>query len=162
MADVLTSSVPEGKKFLATLPFRSEQRDAPEYNLDVSVWRSDRNLCEHEEKSTCDTATGLYYGSAEDEVTKFCPRHFYEMHYGANAPYRLVDTTPAFAVSDVTALAQKAQDAFWAVIVRQFPQARYGDLSPERTIAFNQAAETAIKEWIRNNVIPPHDDGNRL
>lgn len=35
--------------------------------------------------------TGLYYGSAEDDVTKFCPRHFYEMHFGPNAPYRLID-----------------------------------------------------------------------
>lgn len=43
-------------------------------------------------------------------------------------------------------------DAFWDVIVRRFPEATHGDLSPERTIQLDEAAEEAVKEWIGNNV----------
>lgn len=74
---------------LGTLPFRSRQIDDPDANYDVSQWLSHQNLCEFD-SAECDTLTGIYYGSAEDEVTKFCPRHFYEMHFGKNAAYRLV------------------------------------------------------------------------
>lgn len=74
---------------IAMLPFRSEQISHPEFNYDVSVWRSVENLCERQGDSACDTIAGLFYGSAEDNVATFCPRHFYEMHFGADAPYRL-------------------------------------------------------------------------
>jgi hypothetical protein len=77
-------------RFLGTLPFRSEQIDDPETTYDVSLWLSDQNQCERQ-SSACDTLMGLYYGSAEDDVTRFCPRHFYAMHFGPEAPYRFVD-----------------------------------------------------------------------
>jgi hypothetical protein len=51
-----------------------------------------------------------------------------------------------------TALADEALDAFWEVIARRFPQARFGDLSIDRTIRLQCVAEEAIAEWIDNNV----------
>lgn len=84
---------PAGPTLLGTLPLRSEQIDSPEFNYDVSLWASPTNICERRKTSPCDTLCGVYYGSAEDEVTKFCPRHFYEMHFAAGAPYRLTDAT---------------------------------------------------------------------
>ena len=51
-------------------------------------------------------------------------------------------------------LAREALEAFWQVIARNFPDAKYGDLSPERTIRLHIAASTAISEWIRNNAEP--------
>lgn len=86
-------AAPSAPQFLFMLPFRSEQVGDPDANYDVSVWRSAENVCEDRDGATrCDTASGLYYGSAEDEVTKFCPRHFYAMHAGEHAAYRLIDT----------------------------------------------------------------------
>src|SRR2546427_1200859 len=80
---------PASPEFVATLPFRSQQITDPDANLDVSVWCSSQNLCECRGETPCDTVGSLYYGSVEDDVAKFCPRHFYEMHLGANAPYQL-------------------------------------------------------------------------
>jgi hypothetical protein len=56
-------------------------------------------------------------------------------------------------------LADQALDAFWQVIVTHLPQATTGDLSPERTIRLQLAAEEAIQEWIANNV--PDDAAGR-
>jgi hypothetical protein len=52
----------------------------------------------------------------------------------------------------------EACEAFWAVIARRFPNARGGDLSPERTIGQRMANVDAIDEWIRNNVPPEYSD----
>lgn len=49
-------------------------------------------------------------------------------------------------------LTEKALDAFWAVIVHEYPEAQTGDLSFERTVKLRLAAEAAIGEWIENNV----------
>lgn len=49
-------------------------------------------------------------------------------------------------------LAEEATNAFWEVIVRRFPQAKFGDLSPLTTLAFRQSAEHAIEEWVTFNV----------
>lgn len=54
--------------------------------------------------------------------------------------------------------AHAALDAFWQTIVDRFPQARFGDLSPERTIRLQVAAEEAIAEWINNNVDDSSDE----
>ncbi len=54
-------------------------------------------------------------------------------------------------------LAYEAIEEFWQVVVRRFPEAKYGDLSPERTIRLHTAATDAIEEWISNNV-PNQDD----
>lgn len=91
----------EQQHFLVTLPFRSEQIDDADSNFDVSVWRCTYNCCEMQGFSTCETASGLYYGSAEDEMTKFCPRHYFEMHEGPNAPYQLIDLAKPHNGKDV-------------------------------------------------------------
>lgn len=56
--------------------------------------------------------------------------------------------------SQLESLADEAQDAFWEVVGRRFPQARSGDLSPGATVQLDRAAEAAIKEWVENNVEP--------
>ncbi len=61
-------------------------------------------------------------------------------------------TTRTISRQEIESLTREADDAFWAVIVRHFPEAKNGDLSPERTIALTQAAEEAVEEWIGNNV----------
>jgi hypothetical protein len=55
-------------------------------------------------------------------------------------------------------LADEALDAFWQVIVRHFPQATTGDLSPLATLHLGQAAEAAIEEWIGYNVTTQQSD----
>jgi hypothetical protein len=49
-------------------------------------------------------------------------------------------------------LADEALEAFWSVIVKHYPEARSGDLSPASTIGLQNAAESAIEEWIASNV----------
>ncbi len=92
MANANETSPAEKPQFLGRLPFRSIKVDEPDCSLDSSLWTCAWNACECEGQSACDTLDGLYYGSAEDPVTKFCPRHYYELHYGTNAAYRLVDS----------------------------------------------------------------------
>jgi hypothetical protein len=50
-------------------------------------------------------------------------------------------------------------EKFGEALVRHFPMATSGDLSPERTLALTQALEKAILEWIWNNVVDRSDDG---
>jgi hypothetical protein len=47
----------------------------------------------------------------------------------------------------------EASEAFWAVIVRHFPEAKFGDLSPETTIQQVMVNVNAIEEWIGFNVM---------
>ena len=52
----------------------------------------------------------------------------------------------------------EASEAFWAVIARHFPEAKFGDLSPERTSRQRMANVDAIDEWISNNAMPQNGD----
>jgi hypothetical protein len=54
--------------------------------------------------------------------------------------------------ADLRFVTDEALYAFWEVIVKRFPQAETGDLSPGATIDLQMAAEEAIEEWINNNV----------
>jgi hypothetical protein len=45
-----------------------------------------------------------------------------------------------------------ALTAFWEAVVRHYPQAVTGDLSPLATMQLSVSAENAIEEWIDNNV----------
>lgn len=47
---------------------------------------------------------------------------------------------------DSSSLAEKALDAFWEIVVRHYPEAKTGDLSPLTTLALTEAAEVAIAE----------------
>ncbi len=179
MANDNESSPARTTNLLGTLPFRSKLREDPDFHLDVSIWRGTQNVCEWEGVSRCDTLAGIYYGSAEDEVTKFCPRHFYEMHFGPDAPYELVDANakgradapiheplppgsscfqcqrpadPDDGRCKLCLLETEASEAFWGVIVRNFPKAKHGDLSPEKAVRQRLANVDAIEEWIATNV----------
>lgn len=63
--------------------------------------------------------------------------------------------TPLITVDTIT---EKAEDAFWQVIVQQSPHATTGDLSPEATIGFSIAARAAAFEWIANNAATREND----
>jgi hypothetical protein len=54
--------------------------------------------------------------------------------------------------STIQVLIDEALTAFWEVVVRHYPQAETGDLSPWATIKLTLAAENAVEEWIDNNV----------
>lgn len=60
-------------------------------------------------------------------------------------------------MTDIKTIVQEADSAFWQVIVKHFPQAKTGDLSPDRTTALSIAQDQAVREWIDNNV-PAKDD----
>jgi hypothetical protein len=53
---------------------------------------------------------------------------------------------------DLIDLVHEAMHAFWDVVVSYYPEATSGDLSPLTTLHFEQAAETAVAEWIWANV----------
>ena len=53
---------------------------------------------------------------------------------------------------DLRELTDEALDAFWEAIVKRYPQATSGDLSPWPTMKLQMAAEDAVTEWIDNNV----------
>lgn len=59
----------------------------------------------------------------------------------------------------VRVITDQAFDAFWQVIVKRFPQATTGDLSPWTTIRLQLAAEEAVAEWIGNNVPKRYQPG---
>jgi hypothetical protein len=53
---------------------------------------------------------------------------------------------------DLTTVAYVAREAFWQVVVKHFPTATSGDLSPLTTLHLHQAEEEAIAEWVWANV----------
>lgn len=55
----------------------------------------------------------------------------------------------AALVKDVT---EDALEAFWKVVAKRYPSAKYGDLSPHADFALKRAAEAAITEWVEENV----------
>ena len=44
------------------------------------------------------------------------------------------------------------EDAFWAVIAEQFPEAESGDLVPDASMALTRALEKAVRAWIDANI----------
>ena len=52
----------------------------------------------------------------------------------------------------ISTIADEALEAFWQVVVRHYPQAESGDLSPLTMVHLEDAAEVAIREWIESNV----------
>lgn len=53
---------------------------------------------------------------------------------------------------DLRSVTDEALEAFWQVVVKRYPQAETGDLSPLTTIRLDKAAEVAIEEWVWANV----------
>lgn len=54
--------------------------------------------------------------------------------------------------SEINALTDQAFDAFWEVIIKRFPEATTGDLSPWTTFRLDTVARKAVEEWIYANV----------
>lgn len=46
----------------------------------------------------------------------------------------------------------KGEDAFWAAIAAQFPEAATGDLSPDMVLTLRRTMERAVREWVNANV----------
>src|SRR5205085_167617 len=76
---------------VAQLPFLSVQKALLPSALEVYLQRSEHNICDaREDGSPCDTASGLYYTWEDEESPALCPRHFYHLHFGRQAPCVLV------------------------------------------------------------------------
>ena len=46
---------------------------------------------------------------------------------------------------------QKAQDAFWAVVAKEFKEVEYGDMDPMQTRKMEQDMMDVINVWLENN-----------
>lgn len=51
----------------------------------------------------------------------------------------------------IAAAVEKAQEEFWAIIARRFPEIRSGDFSPDAQMKFDEACEEAVRIWIDSN-----------
>ena len=58
----------------------------------------------------------------------------------------------ALSKQQLRSAADEALHAFWEVVVRHFPTAETGNLSPWSAIKLQMAAENAIEQWVDNNV----------
>jgi hypothetical protein len=54
-------------------------------------------------------------------------------------------------VRSIDKLVEAAMDAFWESVANEYPEATTGDMSPLAEIAFENAARSAVVEWIANN-----------
>jgi hypothetical protein len=52
----------------------------------------------------------------------------------------------------ITGAVRDAEDAFWAVVAEQFPEAESGDLAPDAALSLTRAMEKAVRAWIDANV----------
>jgi hypothetical protein len=46
---------------------------------------------------------------------------------------------------------QAASAAFWAVVARNFPEAKHGDFPPEMQFQLDQTMEKSIRVWLDYN-----------
>ena len=53
-----------------------------------------------------------------------------------------------------SAAVDAAQDAFWAAVVRHYPQVRSGDLDPETQSEFDALCTHVVAEWLAQNANP--------
>jgi hypothetical protein len=61
-------------------------------------------------------------------------------------------------MTTIDLLVEKALNAFWDIVRKQFPEAESGDFSPWDTVQLEMIATAAIREWIANNVTTQEDD----
>lgn len=45
----------------------------------------------------------------------------------------------------------KAQDAFWAVVAKEFKEVEYGDMDPMQTMKMEKDMMDVINVWLENN-----------
>src|SRR4051812_16338369 len=91
------SATSPDKRFIRVLPFYTKPIVGdPELEIPapVALWKSGKNICEDgRPDSRCDDGEGLYY-TIVGGAAYHCPRHWYEMHNGPDAPARLIDMRP--------------------------------------------------------------------
>ena len=46
---------------------------------------------------------------------------------------------------------QKAEDAFWKVVAKEFKEVKYGDMDPMQTLKMEQDMLDVINVWLENN-----------
>lgn len=46
-----------------------------------------------------------------------------------------------------------ADEAFWSAIAEAFPEATTGDVAPEVQMAWDNAVEIAVRQWVGANVV---------
>ena len=46
---------------------------------------------------------------------------------------------------------QKAQDAFWKVVAKEFKEVKYGDMDPGQVMKMEDGMMDAINVWLENN-----------
>lgn len=51
-------------------------------------------------------------------------------------------------------VAALAVQSFWETVVKYYPEAKTGDLSPIRTGQFDDLSRQVVKEWVSNNLPP--------
>jgi hypothetical protein len=51
-----------------------------------------------------------------------------------------------------------AIEAFWASIVKSFPEPHFSDPSPSTSLKFFDTAQEAVREWVSANASVPHAD----
>jgi len=56
-------------------------------------------------------------------------------------------------MTQLESITDEALDAFWQIVVQHFPQATSGGLSPGATVELDIAANSAVQEWVYNNVL---------
>lgn len=50
-----------------------------------------------------------------------------------------------------------AQEAFWAIIAKRFPEVSTGDLPPGASVAFDDACHQVVWSWLGSNSGSLHD-----
>jgi arginyl-tRNA synthetase len=50
------------------------------------------------------------------------------------------------------------EDAFWAAVAEQFPEAESGDLAPDAAFALKRAMKMAVRAWVDANVTSRDSD----
>jgi len=51
----------------------------------------------------------------------------------------------------ISKVMQKAQDAFWAVVAKEFKEVQYGDMDPMQIMKMEDDMMEAINVWLENN-----------
>ena len=54
----------------------------------------------------------------------------------------------------IRSAARKGEDAFWAAVAKEFPEATSGDLDPGLAVSLMQTMERAIRAWVDYNITP--------
>lgn len=76
-------------------------------------------------------------------------------------PVEARNDEPAWKSCEPCDIAEATSWAFGRILVRRYPQAVSGDLSPGATFDMDRAVAAAAREWIDNNVLLEDTDGSQ-